>query len=258
MQHGNDAHPESDDPPQTAPSRHLKRKSILVRILFIVVVIGVLAVAGRWFGTEIEPFENWIRSLGYWGPLIFCLVFIVITGLQLPESLLAIAAGVAFGLVEGLVILVAINIIGAILWFWIARKFLRNWVHSILSRHPKMEAIENATAMEGFKLIVLLRMGPFSYGGLNLMLGASDVRFWPYCFALIGVIPGNFATVYFGSMAKHVASKAADADNLSNTHFVIMAIGFTVTIGVVAYIAHVARGALKKYQLEVSAEPAGA
>ena len=235
--------------------RELKSKSILARIGFVILVIGILAVAGRWFGSEIEPFENWIKSLGFWGPIIFCAIFLVITGLQLPESIMAIAAGVAFGLPEGLLILVLVNFIGAILWFWVARKFLTGVVHRILSRHPKMEAIEQATSMEGFKLIVLLRMGPFSYGGLNFMLGASDVRFWPYCLALVGVIPGNFATVYFGSMAKHVASKAASDDNLSDTHFVIMAIGFAVTIAVVAIIARVAHGALKKYQLEVVDEP---
>ena len=238
--------------------RALKGKSILLRIAIAILVIGMLAIAGRWFGSEIGPFEDWIRSLGFWGPIIFCVIFLVITGLQLPESIMAIAAGVAFGLPEGLAILVAANIIGAILWFWIARRFLTGMVHRILSRHPKMEAIEQATAMEGFKLIVLLRLGPFSYGALNFMLGASDVRFWPYCLALIGVIPGNFATVYFGSMAKHVASKAANADNLSDTHFVIMAIGFAVTLAVVGIIARVAHDALKKYQLEVVDEPKGA
>ena len=115
-----------------------------------------------------------------------------------------------------------------------------------------LEAVEKATAKEGFKLMVLLRMGPFSYGMLNFMLGASDVRFWPYAFSLIGIIPGNFATVYFGTMAKHVAKKAANSDNLSHTHFVIMGVGFAVTIIVVAVIAHVARKALKKYQVETT------
>ena len=241
------------------PRRHpLKSRSIMLRVILAVLAIGILAIVGRWFGSEIGPFEDWIRNLGFWGPIAFCLLFLIVTGLQLPESLMAIAAGVAFGLPVGLAILVFINIVGAILWFWVARKYLRGVVHRILSRHPKLEAIEQATAMEGFKLIVLLRMGPFSYGTLNLMLGASDVRFWPYCLALVGVIPGNFATVYFGSMARHVASKAADSDNLSDTHFILMAIGFGVTLTVVSIIARVAHDALKKYQLEVSDGPAAA
>lgn len=244
--------PTADHPP---PHRALKGKSILIRIGLAILVLGILAFAGRWFGSEIGPFEDWIKSLGIWGPVLFVLVFLLITGLLLPESILAIAAGVAFGLPEGLAILVIANLIGAIFWFWIARWFLTGFVHRILARHPKMEAIEQATAQEGFKLIVLLRLGPFSFGGLNYMLGASDVRFWPYCLALIGVVPGNFATVYFGSMANHVAKKAANADNLSDSHFVIMGIGFAITLAVVGIIAHVAHDALKKYQLEGSGKP---
>jgi uncharacterized membrane protein YdjX (TVP38/TMEM64 family) len=230
------------------PRRNLKARSIIVRVVLVVVIIGILAIAGRWFGGEIQPLEDWIRSIGIWGPIVFCLIFLLITGLQLPESILAVSAGVIFGLGAGLAILITINIIGAILWFWIARKFLRNWVHRVLGRHPKLEVIEKATANEGFKLMVLLRLGPFSYGALNFILGASDVRFWPYCLALIGVLPGNFATVYFGSMADHVAKKAAHAD-YDDPHFALMAIGFAVTILVVSVIGHVAHKALKKAEI---------
>ena len=230
------------------PRRNLKARSIILRVIVLAVIIGIVAIAGRWFGGEIQPLEEWIRSIGIWGPIVFCLIFLLITGLQLPESILAVAAGVIFGLGEGLSILIVINVIGAIFWFWIARTYLRNWVHRVLGRHPKLEIIEKATANEGFKLLVLLRLGPFSYGALNFILGASDVRFWPYCLALIGMIPGNFATVYFGSLADHVAKKAAHADN-DDPHFVLMAIGFTVTILVVSIIAHVAHKALKKAEI---------
>jgi len=240
------------------PTAHpLKSRSIILRIVAALALIGVIAFAGRWFGSEIGPFEDWIRGLGLWGPIIFLALFLVVTGLQLPESIMAVAAGVAFGLPVGLAILVFSNVIGAVVWFWIARRYLRGVVQRLLSRHPKLEAVEKATAMEGFRLIVLLRLGPFSYGTLNLLLGASDVRFWPYFLALIGVIPGNFATVYFGSMARHVASKAADADDLSDGHFIIMAIGFAVTLAVVGIIARVAHDALRKYRLEVSDPPVG-
>ena len=254
--------PEHASQPEEPVHQNLKSHSIIKRGIVVVVVIGILAVVGRWFGGEIQPLEDWIRSIGLWGPVVFCLIFLLITGLQLPESILAVTAGAIFGLGEGLAILICVNIIGAILWFWVARKILKNWVHHVLGHHPKLEVIEKATANEGFKLMVLLRLGPFSYGALNFILGASDVRFWPYCFALVGMIPGNFATVYFGSMANHVAKKAAHADN-DDPHFILMAIGFAVTIIVVSIIAHVAHKALKKAEIvsdsdEVTATPAQA
>ena len=235
--------------------RTLTARSIIKRVVLAAVAIAVLAVAGKWFGAEIVPIEEWIKSIGIWGPVVFCLLFLLITGAQLPESILAVTAGVIFGLGEGLVILILSNLIGAIFWFWIARRFLRGWVHRVLGRHPKLEAIEEATADQGFKLMVLLRLGPFSYGALNFILGASDVRFWPYCLALIGMVPGNFATVYFGSVANHVAKHAAGADNLDDSHFVMLIIGFAITILVVGIIAHVAHKALKKAEVVGATDP---
>ena len=63
------------------------------------------------------------------------------------------------------------------------------------------------------------------------------------------MIPGNLATVYFGSVANHVAKHAADADNLDSSHFVMLIVGFSVTILVVSIIAHVAHKALKKAEI---------
>lgn len=223
---------------------------IVTKVLVIIAVILAIGFGGRYFGEMIPEFENWVTSIGMWGPFVFIVLFIMLTGMQLPESVLAVAAGVAFGLVKGFALVVLVNFLGAIVWFWIARWFLRGFVTRFLQKHPKLSAIEQATTDEGFKLMVLLRLGPFSYGFLNLALGASDSKFKPYLFSLIGVIPGNFATVYFGSMAAHVAKRAAHTDNLSDAHFAIMGFGFVVTITVLIIVTHVARQALKAYELE--------
>ena len=221
---------------------------IAIKILLSLALIAAIGFGGRYFGDMIPQFESWVTSLGIWGPFVFTILFILLTGMQLPESILAVAAGLAFGLFKGIALVVLANFLGAIIWFWIARWFLRRYVTGFLKRHPKLEAIEKATTDEGFKLMILLRLGPFSYGFLNIALGASDSKFKPYLLSLVGVIPGNIATVYFGSMAAHVAKRAAHADNLSGAHFAIMGFGFLVTLVVVIIVAHVARNALKSYQ----------
>ena len=235
----------------TYKPHHIRR--ILTKIIGVMLVIGAVSVLGYFFGQYVPEFEQWVKSIGIWGPIIFVIAFLVLTGLQVPESVLAVAAGVCFGLVEGIILVILVNIVGAILWYWIARLTLSGRVKAFLAKHPKLRAVEQATADEGFKLMVLLRLGPFSYGFLNLVLGASRVRFWPYTLALVGVIPGNFATVYFGSLATHVAKKSVkhgSVDNLDPAHFYIMGFGFVITLIVVVIIAHVARHTLKKYELE--------
>lgn len=235
----------------TYQPHHLRR--ILIRVAAVVGCIGLVAVLGYFFGQYVVQFEGWVRSLGVWGPVIFVVAFLVLTGLQVPESVLAVAAGACFGLAEGIGLTIGVNFVGALLWFLVARHLLRGVVNTFLARHPKLNAIEQATASQGFKLMLLLRLGPFSYGFLNLALGVSSVRIKPYLLALVGVIPGNVATVYFGSLATHVAKrsvKGASMDNLSDLHFVLMGFGFLVTLVVVVVIAHVARHTLKKYELE--------
>ena len=243
----------------TYQPHHLRK--ILTKIITVLLMIGGIAVMGYFFGQYVKQFEGWVQSIGIWGPVIFIIAFLILTGAQVPESVLAVAAGASFGLKDGIILVILVNIAGAIIWFWIARLLLARFVNKFMGKHPKLEAIEQATADEGFKLMVLLRLGPFSYGFLNVALGVSKARFWPYTLALIGVIPGNFATVYFGSLASHVAKKTVkqgSVDDLSSAHFYLMGFGFLVTLIVVVIIAHVARHTLKKYELEHPIDPAAA
>ena len=145
------------------------------------------------------------------------------------------------------------NVCGAAVGFWCYRLLLRHRLQAILQRHQKMKAVTDAVAARGFRLMVLLRLGPFNYSMLNAVLGASEVRFLPFMFALIGAFPGNFATVYFGTLARHIAQKRAGTDNLDTTHEIILISGFVVTIIVFLFIAHVARHALKQAAADMEA-----
>ena len=218
--------------------------------LGIGVLIGAVAVFGKWIGAQMPEFEQWIHTLGIWGPVVFIAIFILLTLFQLPESLLAIAAGVCFGLWKGFIVLIIANVLGAAAGFWLYRLLLRKRVKKILEKHAKLKAVEEAVSGQGFRLMVLLRLGPFNYTMLNAILGASEVRFRSFMFALIGAFPGNFATVYFGFVAKHIAMKRAHADNLDTTHEVIAVVGFVVTIVVCLFVAHVARHALQRAEQE--------
>lgn len=230
----------------STPTRTANRRRIAIRIAIITAFALVLVIGGHFAGSELPEFEAWIKSLGGLGALLFVVLFVLLTGLQMPESLLAIAAGVAFGLWEGFALVVAANLIGATVWFWFARELFRERFNALLRRHQKLLRIERATEEEGFRLMLLLRLGPFSYGMMNLILGASRVRFRAYAASMIGVIPGNFATVYFGATASHVAKRAAHADNLDDQHFIITIVGFLITVLVVAIIARAARRALRE------------
>ena len=113
---------------------------MILLLLALGAVIAVVAYTGEWFGAELPRFEAWIRSLGWWGPLAYVLVFTVLTFLQLPEMLLAVAAGVAFGLWEGTLIVAFANIFAASLGFFIFRSLLKQRLERLLLRYPKAAA----------------------------------------------------------------------------------------------------------------------
>ena len=228
--------------------RRLGRIALILMGLGI--VVGVVAYTGEWFGSELPRFEAWIRSLGWWGPLAYLAAFTLLTFFQIPELLLAVAAGVAFGLWEGTVVVACANIFAATLGFFIFRSLLKSRVQHFLVHYPKAAAVESAVSAKGFPLMVLLRLGPFNFSMLNAILGASNVRFWPFLMSLVGVIPGNFATVYFGTVARHVAQKSAGVDDLSTAHELILVAGFVVTLIVCIVVARVAHHALEQVEAE--------
>ena len=218
--------------------------------LTLIVVLGVLLSSGEWIGSQLPVFESWIMTLGWWGFLIFIILFTILSVFQFPESILAISAGVIWGIWEGFMVVSIANVVGAAVGFWVYRSILRNRVHGMLLRHPRLHIVEEAVSERGFKLMFLLRLGPFSYSILNGILGASDVRFRPFMLSLVGAFPGNFATVYFGTVAMHLAQKSAGVDDLNQTHELIMVAGLGVTLVVCFFIARVARRALKQAELE--------
>lgn len=226
---------------------------ILLKLGILIVLIALIAIFGKWAGTKLPIFETWIKSLGWWGPAVFILIFIILTLIQVPESLLAIAGGVAFGLWWGFTWVIIANILGAAAAFWCYRLLLRHRLQNILKKHPKLQAVEAAVSSKGFKLMVLLRLGPFNYSILNTILGASEVRFIPFILAMIGAFPGNFATVYFGTVATHIAQKRAGDDTMNTTHEIILVAGFVVTVIVCLFIAHVAHHALKQAEADLEA-----
>ncbi|MDE0885353.1 MAG: VTT domain-containing protein [Myxococcota bacterium] len=213
-------------------------------------VLVLLIFFGQWLGEQLPFFEAWIKSLGWWGPAAFVVAFTVLTMLQVPESFLAIAGGVIFGLQEGLAIVIFANITAALTAFWVYRILFKNHLERMLKSHPKTHAVESAIAAKGFRLMVLLRLGPFNYSMLNAILGASNVKLMPYLLSLIGTFPGNFATVYFGAVAQHMAQKSAGTDTLSTAHEISLVVGFVVTIIVFLFVGHVAHHAIESAEEE--------
>ena len=207
----------------------------------------------------LEPFmpdlRAWVKSLGLWGPLVYCVLFIVLTMLFFPESVIAIAAGTLFGFWMGILWVVVAGTIGAMLMFLLSRKLLYKPVRRRMERHPKLMAFDDAAGREGFKLMFLLRLAPVNYSLLCYILSVSSAKFRPYALACLGMFPGNISTVYFGFTARHVTEVASHQTSTSWVKEVSIYAGLGFAILASAVVARIAMRAVRKMQDPPSSDP---
>ena len=67
----------------------------------IAIAIGVAIAVGEWLGPEVLQLKDWIASLGPKGPLIFLMLFVLLSSIFVPDTVFAIIAGALFGILWG-------------------------------------------------------------------------------------------------------------------------------------------------------------
>jgi len=229
--------------PGSETSRGSRVQTWLKLAVVLLVIVG-LFVLGRFAGPYLETFKEWVKGLGPLAPTVFILGYIVATVAFLPGAILTAAAGAIFGLLWGTVYVFIGATIGACSAFLIARYFARGWVETQVRGKPKFEAIDRAVGREGGKIVALLRLTPVvPFNLLNYALGLTKVRFWPYAFACVAMLPGTFLYVYLGYLAEQAASGVA-AGEATLWKWVLRIVGLLATIAVTVLVTKRAKRAL--------------
>ncbi len=189
--------------------------------------------------------KGWIAGLGYWGPVVLGILYIVATVLFVPGTILTLVAGAMFGLTIGMVTVSIGSTIGASLAFLIARYAAREKVAAMASGNRHFDAIDRAIGEGGWKIVGLLRLSPaIPFNLQNYLYGLTPVRFWPYAFtSWIAMMPGTFLYVYLG----HVTGAAVAADRQRTLgEWAMLAIGLVATVVVTVYVTRLANRKLKE------------
>ncbi len=236
--------------------KHLERRvhwrTVGLKLLAGVCLLAVVVWVGRDAAEEITAMEAWIDGHGIWGRIAFVALFIVLTSVLVPDSLLLVAAGAMFGLVWGTALVVVGAVMTAALNYAVACDLLRPRIEKLLETRPKLQAIRRAANSEGLRLQLLLRLAPLNQVSINYVLGASGVRFSTFMIATLGQIPNLFAVVYFGYLGSHMTKVAAHVGHHSTLQTALTVVGFVVCTVLMIYIAKVASKAIA----EAGAEPA--
>jgi len=234
-------HPEpmSDEKRRSAPAR-------LRRAVIAVVVVAAVVVLARQAGGYVPVVATWVDELGFWGPLVFVLVYAAATVLFVPGALLTLAGGAIFGVVQGTIVVWLAALAGSGAAFLVARYAARGWVEEQLARSPRFTAVDRAVADAGLKITFLLRLSPvFPFNFLNYALGLTRVTFRDYMLAGIGMIPGTLLYVYYGRVIGDVAAVAGGAAVQRDArYYSVTIVGLLATIAVTAIVTRIARRAL--------------
>jgi uncharacterized membrane protein YdjX (TVP38/TMEM64 family) len=220
------------------------------------IALALLAVgAGAWYA----PFALWFKhihplvvQMGWAGPAVFVLIYIVGTVLLVPGIVMSVAAGLLFGL-WGIPIVSAGGTIGATLAFIIARYLARGKLERLAAGNATFKAIDEAVSGHGGKLVALLRLSPMvPFSVSNYLYGLTDVKLVPYILATwVGTIPVICLEVYLGAAGK--VGLSGHHHPRSKLEYVFFGVGLGATIGVTLVVTYIARRALNKARNEQAA-----
>jgi uncharacterized membrane protein YdjX (TVP38/TMEM64 family) len=167
----------------------------VVLIVIIVTLFIVMNVYG--FGEKIQDLQNWIRSLGLWGPIAFFVIYLGAVIATIPGTIFGVIAGALFGSVIGVILISISSTVGASLTFLIARYFARDAVARWLSTNKTMKRLDQLTEDHGMIMVGLTRLIPlFPFTLLNYGFGLTRVSFKTYVFwSWLCMIPGTIIVV---------------------------------------------------------------
>lgn len=171
-------------------------KKLLVACTLIAFVLTTLFVDIP----SLQQFRYWSDELGPVFPVIFTVLYVLITQFPIPRTLLTLSSGVLFGPLLGIFIALMATTVSAAISLTVIRYFLGDWMAPRLT-HPAVAGINHRLRERGWLAITSLRMiaaVPFSI--LNYVAALTSVPLIGFTVAtLVGSAPGTIATVLLGN-----------------------------------------------------------
>lgn len=187
------------DPPAPRPLLVRVLTSPWARLALLAAMILVaLVIAVTNDGFSLEGIRGTIDELGMAAPLVYILLYGVVTVLLLPGTPFTVGAGLLFGPVLGSVTALVGATLGATLSFLVGRVIGRSAVEQLAGR--RVQAIDDFLSSRGFIAILMVRLIPlFPFNVVNLVSGVTALRLRDYVLGTaIGIIPGTVLLAALG------------------------------------------------------------
>lgn len=174
-------------------------KDLIKSILVFTVLIGITVVSLKYF--DVEVLRNWIETFGLWGVLVFITAkSLALIIAPIGGTPIYILGSVAYGPFLGFVYSFAGDMIGAVVSFYLARRFGRVWVDKLFSQKEEGMIARLLKMFETWKGVLIGHIFFVTFPDiLNYAAGLSRVSFRTYMLVHVPFTAVVIAIVSYGS-----------------------------------------------------------
>jgi uncharacterized membrane protein YdjX (TVP38/TMEM64 family) len=167
-------------------------------VLIAALLAGLVAVALNWHALSAASLQAALARYPA-APAAFLAVHVAASLLFIPRTMLAVAAGLMFGLWSGILWAAAGSVLGAVAGFWVARYVNGGLVD--LEASPRIGPALLRAESGGWRAVAILRLVPVLPHSLaNYALGLTRLPVGAYALgSLLGQLPMTVASVEFGA-----------------------------------------------------------
>ena len=155
---------------------------------------------------NINFLKIWVDKEFYLTRISFFILYILFSGLSFPfvPTILTIAAGALFGVIEGVIIVSFASTIGACVCFLLSRYLLKEFINDKFQKTKII--IDNKFSVNGIYYLLSLRLIPtISFVLINLIMGVLPISLFRfYYISQLGMLPATVIYVNAGSEISRV------------------------------------------------------
>lgn len=145
-----------------------------------------------------------LQQREHWAICLFVGVYILVTVMGFPGTVITLAGSVVFGLIWGTFWSVVGATLGAIGAFWVARYLLRNWAERRFGDHKALLRFNQAVMHKPLMFVLAVRFAPISpFNVVNFLFGLTPISWVDYAIGtFFGIIPGTLVYAWLGVTGK--------------------------------------------------------
>ncbi len=178
----------------------MTRVRLVLRLTgFAVVLVGAAVIATSVGVPSVGQLRASFAAAGWMGGIGFAVAYAAISLSPLPKTVFSLAAGAVFGIAEGIPVVLAGAMAGAVCAFFIGRVLGRDVVRRLTGR--RVERLDDLLERRGLWALLVARLVPLvPFTAINYAAGLTRLPLLTFAFAtFIGILPTTTAYVAVGA-----------------------------------------------------------